>query len=98
MEACPSCKAAYRGGITCHRCGAELAAVLAIERAAAEHRAQSSQALSDRLPHTAWLHASRACELHRCPESLKCLALANLACGRFEAAVRVAQELPESGG
>jgi hypothetical protein len=34
MERCPVCRASFRGGSSCHRCGADLSPLLAIDRQA----------------------------------------------------------------
>ena len=34
MERCPVCRASFRGGCSCQRCGAELSPLLAIDRQA----------------------------------------------------------------
>ena len=47
MERCPNCKARYRKGETCRRCGMELKWLLKIEQSAESLRQQIIQALKN---------------------------------------------------
>ena len=92
MERCPTCRAKYRGGDSCYRCQTDLRQVLALERAAVDHRQQAVAALQDHCFHAAHDHAQRACELHRTSDSVKLLALTALAGRKFDQALIFWQE------
>ncbi len=53
MERCPNCKARYRGGESCHRCGIELTYLLQINQQAVNLRVQIAAALRDNQRNTA---------------------------------------------
>lgn len=94
MERCPICRATLNGAETCRRCRAELASVLAAERAARRlaDMAMLRLALGDRAAAARLLR--RSLLLHRTPEGLALLPLA--AAGSRTPAIGKGQE--EAGG
>lgn len=46
MEACPTCRAPWRGDRTCHRCDTDLERLLEVEAAADVHSAEALAALA----------------------------------------------------
>jgi len=67
MERCPSCRARWDGNATCRRCGMDLAALLAVERAAEHFTLRGVTHLATDDPATAGQDLSRALGLHRAP-------------------------------
>ena len=92
MERCPTCKAIFRGEPICSRCGTNLAQILGIERAAMHCQQEALSALRRGFPWAAYRYARRACDLHRSSDSVKALALAALACQKFDEAVALWEE------
>lgn len=86
MTNCPTCRAPYRSGSTCYRCGADLAAILAVQVEAAAFRRAATRALSHRALITAQGYADRALFLHRSKEALGTAALVALVRRDFKAA------------
>ena len=89
MERCPTCRARYSGGESCHRCQTDLRQVLAIEETARHHRQQARAALQRGCVQESWEQARFACYLHRSSASVKSLALAALADRDFGAALEL---------
>lgn len=81
MERCPTCNARYKGRSGCHRCGTDLARLLAIEKEAAEHRDNAVEAFNRQDFDAMYFHARRACALLRTPSAEKHLACAALVAG-----------------
>lgn len=73
----------------CSRCGTDLSDVLAVEAVALRFRQQAVAALNAGETEVAYQHAQDACANHRSAESIKVLAIAALACRRFEEAVQM---------
>lgn len=67
MERCPSCRARWDGNTSCRRCGMDLAALLAVERAAEQYTLRGVTQLAAGDPVAARQHLSRALGLHRTP-------------------------------
>ncbi|MFZ1641868.1 MAG: hypothetical protein WAV07_10665 [Candidatus Contendobacter sp.] len=67
MERCPVCRARFRDEAVCHRCGADLSALLVIEAEAAALEREAVALLAA----GAWIEARRAAEqvlaLHHSP-------------------------------
>ena len=89
MKHCPTCGARYRGGARCHRCQTDVGKVLLIERAAAGLRTRARQALNGGRSADARECADRACDLHRCPESVAVRAVVALGEGDYPLALRL---------
>lgn len=86
MTKCPTCRAPYRSGTECYRCGTQLDGILAIEREAADCRQRAECALAHRDTVVALGYADRALYLDRSKESLRTAALVALARHRFSSA------------
>lgn len=87
MDRCPACNARYTGKPACHRCGADLARLTAIETEARQalDRALAARGRED-YP-AMYRHARRSCDLRRTPESTAALAAAALLTRRFRTAL-----------
>ena len=92
MQRCPTCGARHRGGPECHRCRTDLHQVLLIERCAAGLRQRARAALAAGHTAQARTAAERACDLHRCPESLAVRAVVALRERDFPLALRLWSE------
>lgn len=92
MEHCPTCGTGFRGEAVCSRCGTDLSEVLALERVAAYWNRCARVALQAGCAKAAYACARRAVEIHRSNEAVQGLALAALACHRFEEALRLYME------
>ena len=92
MQRCPTCGARHRGGPECHRCRTDLHQVLLIERCAAGLRRRARAALAGGHTAQARAAADRACDLHRCPESLAVRAVVALRERDFPLALRLWSE------
>ena len=93
--ACPTCRAAWRGAVTCPRCGTDLTALMRVAVRAWELRQATRVALcaGDR-PAEALALAHAACQLHTTPDGQRLLALALLVNGHIaEAYVLLEQVL-----
>jgi len=98
VDRCPTCRAGFRGDAVCSRCGTDLTQILEIEQAAARCRKQAFVALRAGSSEAAYGLAQRACDLYRSPDSVKTLALAALACRRFDQAVALWREYGGAAG
>lgn len=92
MEVCPTCGARLHDNPVCRRCRTDLGQVRKIERLAVAMQRRSLAALDAGRTKEAHLHARRAAELHRSPDSIKVLAVACLASRKFSAAVSLWRE------
>ena len=92
MECCPTCEATFRGDRVCSRCGTDLGEILEVERAAVRFQQEAFAALRAGRREAAYGHATRACEFHCSPDSVKALAVTALACGKFDEAVALWRE------
>lgn len=86
MTRCPTCRAPYRSGSACYRCGTRLEEVIAIEREAEACRLAARRALARRELVSAQGHIDRALFFHRSGATLQAAALVALARGDFPAA------------
>ncbi len=87
MDRCPACNARYTGKPACHRCGADLARLTAIE---AEARKALDRAVAARRREdfpAMYRHARRSCQLRRTPAATAALATAALLTRRFGTAL-----------
>ncbi|MBM3227217.1 MAG: hypothetical protein FJZ47_25910 [Candidatus Tectomicrobia bacterium] len=80
---CPTCRAAWRQGVVCTRCGTDLTALMQVALRAWELREAARRALcaGDR-PREALALARAAFHLHTTPQGQRLLALALLANGQ----------------
>ena len=90
---CPTCGAAFRGTVTCGRCGADLAPLTAVILAARKERELARRAILDGDGDAALLHVERALALHRTERGLRLKALALIAANRPLEGVRLASTL-----
>ena len=95
MTKCPTCRAPYKSGTECYRCGTQLDGILAIEREAADCREKAECALARRDTVVALGYADRALYLDRSKESLRTAALVALARHRFSSAYQLWREWQE---
>ncbi len=97
MEHCPTCETRFRGEAICSRCGTDLSEVLAVEHMAIVwcHRARA--ALCQGHLEVAYGDAKRAVDIHRSDETVQVLALAALACRKFDEALALWQEIRWGG-
>ena len=86
MTRCPTCRAPYRSGAACYRCGTRLEDVIAVERAAEDCRLAARRALERRDLVVAQGHIDRALFFHRSSAVLRVAALVALARRDFSAA------------
>ena len=95
--ACPTCRAAWRGVVTCPRCGADLTALMRVAVRAWELRQATRAALCAGNRATEALTLARAaCQLHTTPYGQHLLALALLVNEQMaEAYALIAQVLQE---
>ena len=95
--ACPTCRAAWRGVVTCPRCGADLTALMRVARRAWELRQATRAALcAGNRAAEALALARAACQLHTTPYGQHLLALALLVNGQMaEAYALIAPVLQE---
>ena len=98
--ACPTCRAAWRGVVTCSRCGTDLTALMRVAVRAWELRQATRAALCAGNRATEALALARAaCQVHTTPYGQRLLALALLVNGqRAEAAAVMAQVLQAQSG
>ena len=92
MRRCPSCRA-VRPGLTCRRCGADLAPLVRVERSAAAEVELAGFALRLGYVEAAEDGARRARSRHRSAAATRVLALARLARGDYLGAVGLWQEV-----
>lgn len=94
MEHCPTCKAPYKGGQYCHRCGTDLGRLIDIQARADRHREEALAAYTagdfDNMHH----HARRACALYRTRPSEKLLACAAILTGKWDTALSLWAGIP----
>jgi hypothetical protein len=92
--ACPTCRAAWRGAVTCPRCGTDLTALMRVAVRAWELRQATRAALcaSDRTAEALAL-ARTACQLHTTPYGQRLLALALLANGHMVEAYALIEQV-----
>lgn len=95
MTNCPTCRAPYKSGTDCYRCGTRLDGILAIEREAADCRQKAEYALARGDIAVALGYVDRALYLHRSKESLRTAALVALARHRFSSAYQLWREWQE---
>src|SRR5712692_1298891 len=98
--ACPTCRAAWRGAVTCPRCGTDLTALMRVAVRAWELRQATRAALcaGDQTAEALAL-ARAACQLHATPDGQRLLALALLLNGQMaEAAAVIVQVLQGQRG
>jgi hypothetical protein len=95
--ACPTCRAAWRGVVTCSRCGTDLTALMRVAVRAWELRQATHAALCAGNRATEALALARAaCQLHTTPYGQRLLALALLVNGHMaEAYAMLDQRLQE---
>jgi hypothetical protein len=88
--ACPTCRAAWRGVVTCSRCGTDLTALMRVAVRAWELRQATRAALcaGDRATEALAL-ARAACQLHTTPSGQRLFALALLVNGHMAEAYTV---------
>ncbi len=92
MTNCPTCRAPYKSGAKCYRCGTRLEDILAVEREAADYRREAERALARQDVVVALGYSDRALYLHRSKEALRTAALVALARRRFEDAYQLWRE------
>ena len=63
MQRCPNCRARYRDGDTCHRCGMELTLLLRVEQASECYLMAGIDALAVNDPDTARVFFNRSFRL-----------------------------------
>src|SRR5438874_4098998 len=92
--ACPTCRAAWRGAVTCTRCGTDLTAFMCVADKAWELRQATRTALcvGDR-PAEALALARAACQLHTTPYGQRLLALALLVNGHMAEAYALLEQV-----
>jgi hypothetical protein len=92
--ACPTCRAAWRGAVTCPRCGTDLTALMRVAVRAWELRQATRAALcaGDRTTEALEL-ARAACQLHTTPYGQRLLALALLVNGHLAEAYAVLEQV-----
>ena len=98
--ACPTCRAAWRGAVTCPRCGTDLTALMRVAVRAWELRQATRAALcAGNRAAEALALARAACQLHTTPYGQRLLALALLVNGHMaEAYALLEQVLQEEQG
>jgi hypothetical protein len=94
VMACPTCRAAWRGAVTCPRCGTALTALMRVAVRAWELRQATRAALcaSDRTAEAIAL-ARTACQLHTTPYGQRLLALALLMNGHMAEAYTLIEQV-----
>src|SRR5262245_14911331 len=92
--ACPTCRAAWRGAITCPRCSTDLTALMGVAIRAWELRQATRAALcaGDRAAEALAL-ARAACQLHTTPYGQRLLALALLVNGHIAEAYALIEQV-----
>jgi len=92
--ACPTCRAAWRGAVTCPRCGTDLTALMRVAVRAWELRQATRAALcaGDRATEALAL-ARAACQLHTTPYGQRLLALALLVNGQMAEAYALIEQV-----
>jgi hypothetical protein len=92
--ACPTCRAAWRGAITCPRCSTDLTALMGVAIRAWELRQATRAALcaGDRTAEALAL-ARAACQLHTTPYGQRLLALALLVNGHMAEAYALIEQV-----
>lgn len=92
--ACPTCRAAWRGAVTCPRCGTDLTALMRVAVRAWELRQATRAALcaGDRTAEAMAL-ARAACQLHAPPDGQRLLALALLVNGQMAEAYALIEQV-----
>src|SRR5712692_6474087 len=92
--ACPTCRAAWRGVVTCPRCGADLTALMRVAARAWELRQATRAALcAGNRPAEALALARAACQLHTTPYGQRLLALALLVNGHMAEAYALLEQV-----
>ena len=96
---CPTCRAPWRGVVTCGRCGADLTMLMRVAVRAWELREAARQALGDgdRVA-DAVMFARTACRLHATPQGQRLLGLALLADKQVAEAYGVMERLLREEG
>lgn len=91
---CPTCRAAWRGAVTCPRCGTDLTALMRVAVRAWELRQATRAALcaGDRTAEALAL-ARAACQLHTTPYGQRLLALGLLVNGHMAKAYTVIEQV-----
>jgi len=89
MKRCPACNARYRGKETCHRCGMEIAPLVAVKTRANEHYNQALRHFYMENYDKMYTHARRANSLYQTPASLQMLACAAMMDHRFEQSIQL---------
>ena len=95
MTRCPTCRAPYKSGASCYRCGTRFDEILAVEQEAAVCRQEAERALARRDIVVALGYSDRALYLHRSKESLRTAALVALVRQRYSAACELWRESQE---
>jgi hypothetical protein len=92
--ACPTCRAAWRGAVTCSRCGTDLTALMRVAVRAWELRQATRAALcaGDRTAEALTL-ARAAYQLHATPHGQRLLALALLVNGQMAEAYALIEQV-----
>ena len=92
--ACPTCRAAWRGAITCPRCSTDLTALMGVAIRAWELRQATRAALcaGDRTAEALAL-ARAACQLHTTPYGQRLLTLALLVNGHMAEAYALIEQV-----
>jgi hypothetical protein len=93
MERCPVCNARYTGKTECHRCKANLDALIEIESDAAAHLQKAIELAKTSDYQQMFTHARRSWSLNRTVASVKVLACAALMTHRFDLAVRLWKDI-----
>jgi predicted amidophosphoribosyltransferase len=95
--ACPTCRAAWRGAVTCPRCGTDLTALMRVAVRAWELRQATRAALcaGDRATEALAL-ARAACQLHTTPYGQRLLALALLVNGQMAEAYALIEQVQQA--
>jgi hypothetical protein len=95
--ACPTCHAAWRGVVTCPRCGTDLTALMRVAVRAWELRQATRAALcADDRTAEALALARAACRLHTTPYGQRLLALALLMNGQVAEAYTLIEQVRRS--
>ena len=86
MGRCPTCRAPYKGGPECNRCGTRLAEIVLIEERSSACERAARRALADRDLAGAQGYIDRALFLQRSRAALRTAAIVALASRDFAAA------------
>ena len=96
-ERCPTCRARRRkpdsdASLVCHRCGADLSLLVAVESAADRSQLRALEAYRGGRYHTALEHAADARRIEAEPATTRLLAVAALRSGDFRLALRALRD------